>query len=58
MDKKAKKRWEVLKKKLEQVQRQLAGAKQQLDDPREVERYESERQAIVTEMNQLQQNKT
>lgn len=42
MDKKAKKRIEVLRKKITQLQQQLAGAKQQMDDPDEVRQYETQ----------------
>lgn len=42
MDKKAKKRIEVLRKKITQWQQQLAGAKEQMDDPSEVEMYEKQ----------------
>lgn len=41
MDKKAKKRIEVLRKKVTHLQQQLAGAKQQMDDPREVQQLEA-----------------
>lgn len=42
MNKKQKKQVEVEKKKLVTLQLQLTGAKTQLDDPREVERLQSE----------------
>lgn len=42
MDKKAKKRIEVLRKKVTQLQQRLAGAKEQMDDPEEVRQYESQ----------------
>ena len=57
MDKKAKKRLEVLKKKLQTVQLQLAGAKQQTDEPGEVERLEKELEDIRTEMTELKSQK-
>ena len=38
MDKKAKKRLDVLNKKLQKLQQQLAGAKQQMDEPEEAAR--------------------
>ena len=41
MDKKAKKRIEVLRKKITQMQQQLAGARQQMDDPQEVQQLET-----------------
>lgn len=40
MDKKAKKRIEVLRKKIADAQVRLRGAKQQMDDPAEVAEYE------------------
>ena len=40
MDKKAKKRVEVLRKKIESTQQLLKFAKQQMDDPDEVAQYE------------------
>ena len=42
MDKKAKKRIEVQRKRLTKLQMQLAGAKQQIDDPEDVGRLEAE----------------
>lgn len=53
MDKKAKKRIEVLRKKLTQLQQQLAGAKQQMDDPDEVRQYESQIAAAQAEIDKL-----
>ncbi len=41
MDKKAKKRVEVLRKKIESLQQRLNGAKQQMDDPAEVDQLEA-----------------
>ena len=42
MDKKAKKRIDLLQPKLQKLRQQLAGAKKQLDEPEEVKRLESE----------------
>lgn len=42
MDKKAKKRIDVLNQKLQQLRKQLSGARQQMDDPGEVKRLENE----------------
>ena len=53
MDKKAKKRVEVLRKKLEQLQKQLAGAKQQPDDEDEPQRIQAEIDAAREEMAKL-----
>ena len=53
MDKKAKKRIDVLRKKISQLQRQLAGATQQMDDPDEVERLKAEIAAAQAEIEKL-----
>ncbi|MBX3425053.1 MAG: hypothetical protein KF688_05180 [Pirellulales bacterium] len=53
MDKKAKKRIEVLRKKLASLQQQLAGAKQQPDDPGEPARLQKEIDALHAEMESL-----
>jgi hypothetical protein len=53
MDKKAKKRIEVLQPKLQKLRMQLAGAKKQLDDPGEVRKLETEIAAIEAELKQL-----
>jgi len=42
MDKKAKKRIDLLRKKLGDLQQRLAGAKKQMDDPAEVRQLESQ----------------
>jgi peptidoglycan hydrolase CwlO-like protein len=42
MDKKAKKRIDLLQEKLQKLRQQLAGAKKQMDDPSEVRRLEQE----------------
>ena len=42
LDKKSKKRLEVIRKKVDKLQLQLAGAKQQEDEPGEAERLEQE----------------
>ncbi|MCH2115035.1 MAG: DUF724 domain-containing protein [Pirellulales bacterium] len=53
MDKKAKKKVEVLRKKISQLQQQLAGAKQQPDDPDEPARLQAEIDGLKDEMQQL-----
>ncbi|MEX0867801.1 MAG: hypothetical protein WD030_10615 [Pirellulales bacterium] len=53
MDKKAKKRLEVVRKKIQTVQQQLAGAKQQMDDPDDVTRLERELAELHAEMEKL-----
>ena len=42
MDKKTKKKLEILNQKLQQLRQRLAGAKQQNDDPGEIQRLEAE----------------
>ncbi|MEL6897305.1 MAG: hypothetical protein AAFP90_14480 [Planctomycetota bacterium] len=53
MDKKAKKRLEVIRKKLETLQLRLNGAKQQNDDPAEVTELEEEMAALRAEATKL-----
>ncbi len=53
MDKKGKKRLEVLRQKLQKIQSQLSGAKQQMDDPSDVARLEKELADIHAEMEKL-----
>lgn len=53
MDKKEKKRLEVLRKKHEQVRQRLAGARTQMDDKSEVEAIEKELAAINFEIESL-----
>ena len=53
MDKKAKKRVEVLRKKISQLQQQLAGAKQQPDDPEEPAHIQAEIDKLKQEMQEL-----
>lgn len=53
MDKKAKKRIEVLRKKIAHLQQQLAGAKQQPDDPDEPARIQAELDAAKAEIDKL-----
>ena len=42
MDKKAKKKHDVLRQRLQKLQQQLAGARRQMDDPDEVRRLEKD----------------
>lgn len=56
MDTKAKKRHEVIKKKLEQLRPRLAGAKQQADDPSEAADLQKEIDALEAEMAKLKEN--
>jgi peptidoglycan hydrolase CwlO-like protein len=53
MDKKAKKRIDLLHKKVHDLQQRLAGARKQMDDPREVEQLESELAAAHAEIEKL-----
>ncbi len=53
MDKKAKKRIEVLQPKLQKLRLQLAGAKKQMDDAAEVKRLESEIASVEKELAEL-----
>lgn len=53
MDKKAKKRLEIIRKKVETLRKQLAGAKEQTDEPDEVERIEQEIAALGAERDKL-----
>jgi hypothetical protein len=56
MDKKAKKRIEVLQPKLQKLRLQLAGAKKQMDDPDEVRKLEAEIAAIESELKGLKES--
>ncbi len=53
MDKKAKKRIEILRKRQEKLRQQLAGAKDQMDDPAEVTAIEQEIAGVIEEINRL-----
>ncbi len=53
MDKKSKKRIEVLRQRLQKLQQQLSGAKQQPDEPGEAERLEKEIADIKAEVDKL-----
>ena len=53
MDKKAKKRLDVLNKKLQKLQQQLAGAKQQMDEPDEADRLDKEVTATKEEITKI-----
>ena len=53
MDKKDKKRMEVLHQKIAKLQQQLAGAKRQPDDPADVPRLEKELAAAHAELARL-----
>lgn len=53
MDKKSQKRFEVLRKKVAELQPRLAGAKKQMDDPDEVRKLETELAAAQAEIEKL-----
>lgn len=53
MDKKAKKKQDVLRQRLQKLQQQLSGARKQLDDPEEVRRLESDIAAAKAELDKL-----
>lgn len=53
MDKKAKKKQDVLRQRLQKLQQQLAGARKQMDDPEEVRRLESEVATANAELEKL-----
>ncbi len=53
MDKKAKKRIDLLHQRLQKLRQQLAGARQQPDDPQEPRRLEMEIAAAETELEKL-----
>ncbi|MEX0702958.1 MAG: hypothetical protein WD069_12760 [Planctomycetales bacterium] len=53
MDKKTKKRVEVLRTRVERLQRQIAAAKEQSDDPREPSRLEMQMEAERTRLLRL-----
>ena len=53
MDKKAKKKQDVLRQRLQKLQQQLSGARKQMDDPDEVRRLESDVAAAEAELQKL-----
>ena len=55
MDKKAKKKIDVLHKKVSHLQQQLAGATRQMDDPEEVEKLRAD---IAAAQEQIEKLKT
>jgi hypothetical protein len=56
MDKKAKKRIEVLRKKISELQPRLAGARKQMDEPDEVKKLEAELASAQAEIAKLQES--
>ena len=57
MNKKTKKRIEVLKVRTQKLRQLLAGAKQQMDDPEDVTRFEGEIEAVEAELTKLRAEK-
>lgn len=55
MDKKQKKRAEVVQQKIQKLQQLLSAAKKQPDDPAEIPRLESELAALHDELTKLKQ---
>jgi DNA-binding FrmR family transcriptional regulator len=53
MDKKAKKKQDVLRHRLQKLQQQLAGARKQMDDPDEVRRLEQDIAAAQSELEKI-----
>ena len=53
MDKKAKKKVDVLRDRLTKLRQQLAGAKKQMDDPDEVQRIERDIAQATAELEKL-----
>jgi hypothetical protein len=53
VDKKAKKKQDVLRQRLQKLQQQLAGARKQMDDPDEVKRLEADIAAAKAELDKL-----
>lgn len=53
MDKKAKKKQDVLRQRLQKLQQQLAGARKQMDDPEEVRRLENDIAAARAELEKI-----
>jgi hypothetical protein len=53
MDKKAKKKQDVLRQRVQKLQQQLAGARKQMDDPDEVRRLEQELAAASSELEKI-----
>lgn len=56
MDKKAKKRIDLLNQRLQKLRQQLAGARKQMDDPADVTRLEREIENVASELEKLKQS--
>ena len=55
MDKKAKKRVDLLNQRLQKLRQQLAGARKQMDDPEDVRRLERDIEEVASELEKLKQ---
>ena len=53
MDKKAKKKIQALNQRIQKLQQQLAGAKKQMDDPRELKTFQEQLAAAEAEVAKL-----
>jgi DNA-binding FrmR family transcriptional regulator len=53
VDKKAKKKQDILRQRLQKLNQQLAGARKQMDDPDEVRRLEADIAAAKAELDKL-----
>lgn len=56
MDKKAKKRIDLLQQRLQKLRQQLAGAKKQMDEPEDVSRLEREIADVSAELEKLKKS--
>ncbi|HUY89520.1 MAG TPA: hypothetical protein VMV10_12365 [Pirellulales bacterium] len=56
MDKKAKKRIDLLQQRLQKLRQQLAGAKKQMDEPEDVTRLEREIADVNAELEKLKKS--
>ncbi|HEX4131259.1 MAG TPA: hypothetical protein VHZ24_14560 [Pirellulales bacterium] len=56
MDKKAKKRIDLLQQRLQKLRQQLAGARKQMDEPEDVARLEKEISDVNAELEKLKQS--
>lgn len=56
MDKKAKKKIDVLHQRVQKLQLQVAGAKKQMDDPAELARLEKDLASAEAELNKLKES--
>lgn len=56
MDKKAKKRIDLLNQRLQKLRQQLSGARKQMDDPQDVKRLENELAQASAELERLKQS--